>query len=87
MSPKLDKIINSQRQSLEIMLAFFEMHYIKKINKLNSESTSPDDLTIFKKRSINRFEKPKKNYRPISILPNVSKIFEMWKYDKLVSHF
>ena len=49
----------------------------------------PDELKqadikpIYKKESRNE----KENYRPVSILPNLSKVFERCMYDQLQGHF
>ena len=42
-----------------------------------------DIKPIYKKESRNE----KESYRPISILPNLSKIFEHYMYDQLKDHF
>ena len=48
-------------------------------NKLKQADIKP----IYKKESRNE----KENYRPVSILPNLSKIFERCMYDQLKDHF
>ena len=59
------------------------------VNKSNSSSTFPwilklaDITAVYKNDS--RYEKG--NYRPISFLPNLSKIFENVLYDQIFSFF
>ena len=54
-----------------------------------NKGVPPDELKqadikpIYKKESRNE----KENYRPVSILPNLSKIFERCMYDQLKDHF
>ena len=48
-----------------------------------NELKQADIKPIYKKESRNE----KENYRPISILPNLSKIFERCMYDQLKDHF
>ena len=48
-----------------------------------NELKQADIKPIYKKES----RKEKENYRPISILPNLSKIFERCMYDQLKDHF
>ena len=57
---------------------FFEFHVQKDINASISTSKFPDDLKeadvtpLYKKKS----KLSKENYRPISVLPNISKVYE-----------
>ena len=44
-------------------------------------------VPIFKKDKKKDSNNLKSNYKPVSILPNISKIFEMYIYDQLVNHF
>ena len=45
-------------------------------------------LPIFKKGKKKKDSNNlKSNYKPVSILPNISKIFEIYIYDQLVNHF
>ena len=68
---------------------FFYAFILGYINKSISSSTFPSilklaDITpVYKKDS--RYEKS--NYRPISVLPNLSKIFENVLYDQISSFF
>ena len=48
-----------------------------------NELKQADIKPIYKKESRNE----KENYRPVSILPNLSKIFERFMYDQLKDHF
>ena len=54
-----------------------------------NKGVPPDELKqadikpIYKKESRNE----KENYRPVSVLPNLSKIFERCMYDHLKDHF
>ena len=58
-------------------------------NNAVNKGVFPDELKqadikpIYKKESRNE----KENYRPVSILPNLSKIFERCMYDQLKGHF
>ena len=53
-------------------------------NAVNPNELKQADIKpIYKKESINE----KENYRPVSILPNLSKIFERCMYDQLKDHF
>ena len=61
---------------------FFSPFILGYVNK--SISSSKVDITpVYKKDS--RYEKS--NYRPISVLPNISKIFENVLYDQISSFF
>ena len=68
---------------------FFSPFMLGYVNKSNSSSTFPwilklaDITAVYKKDS--RYEKG--NYRPISFLPNLSKIFENVLYDQIFSFF
>ena len=48
-----------------------------------NELKQADVKPIYKKDSRNE----KENYRPVSILPNLSKIFKRCMYDQLKDHF
>ena len=50
---------------------------------LPDELKQADIKPIYKKESRNE----KENYRPVSVLPNLSKIFERCMYDHLKDHF
>ena len=58
-------------------------------NNAVNKGVFPDELKhadikpIYKKTSRNE----KENYRPVGILPNLSKIFERWMYDQLKDYF
>ena len=61
----------------------------KNINSCLTEGTFPND---FKKAVVHPIHKKeckteKSNYRPISILPNLSKIYEILLYDQMYSYF
>ena len=61
----------------------------KNINSCLTEGTFPND---FKKAVVHPIHKKeckteKPNYRPISILPNLSKIYEILLYDQMYSYF
>ena len=68
---------------------FFAFHVQKDINASISTSKFPNDLKkpdvipVYKKRS----KLPKENYRPISILPNISKLYERYLYDQISKYF
>ena len=68
---------------------FFEFHVQKDINASISTSKFPDDLKeagvtpLYKKKS----KLSKENYRPISILPNISKVYERCLYDQMSKYF
>ena len=68
---------------------FFAFHIQKDINASISTSKFPNDLKkpdvipVYKKRS----KLPKENYRPISILPNISKLYERRLYDQISKYF
>ena len=63
------------------------------INKCFSESFFPDDLKraevipVFKKDIKKDSKNLKENYRPVSILSNISKIYETCLYNELSSYF
>ena len=48
-----------------------------------SESENADVIPVFKKKDRNNVE----NYRPVSILPNFSKIYERCLYDQMYKYF
>ena len=68
---------------------FFAFHVQKDINASISTSKSPNDLKeadvilVYKKKS----KLSKENYRPISILPNISKVYERCLYDQISKYF
>ena len=68
---------------------FFALHVQKDINASISTSKFPNDLKkadvipVYKKIS----KLSKENYRPISILPNISKVYEMCLYDQISKYF
>ena len=71
------------------MLIFFSDFFFVKINHCINNSTFPEQLKladvkpIFKKNSRNN----KENYRPVSILPNISKIYERCLYKQVYDYF
>ena len=68
---------------------FFAFHLQKDINASISTSKFPNDLReadvilVYKKES----KLSKENYRPISILPNISKMYERCLYDQISKYF
>ena len=48
-----------------------------------SELKNADVIPVFKKKDRNNVE----NYRPVSILPNLSKIYERCLYDQMYKYF
>ena len=68
---------------------FFAFHVQKDINASISTSNFPNDLKeadvipVYKKKS----KLSKENYRPISILPNISKVYERCLYDQISKYF
>ena len=68
---------------------FFAFHVQKDINASISTSKSPNDLKeadvilVYKKKS----KLSKENYMPISILPNISKMYERCLYDQRSKYF
>ena len=48
-----------------------------------SELKNEDMIPVFKKKDRNNVE----NYRPVSILPNLSKIYERCLYDQMYKYF
>ena len=68
---------------------FFSLFILGYVNKFISSSTFPsilklaDIIPVYKKDS--RYEKS--NYRPISVLPNLSKIFENVLYHQIFPFF
>ena len=68
---------------------FFAFHVQKDINASISTSKFPNDLNeadavpVYNKKS----KLSKKNYRPISILPNFSKVYERCFYDEISKYF
>ena len=67
----------------------FSYFIFASFNNAVSKGVFPNELkqadikSIYKKESRNE----KQNYRPVSILPNLSKIFERCIYDQLKDHF
>ena len=76
-------------QILKQNVDFFSPFTLGYVNKLTSSPTFPsivklaDIISVYKKDS--RYEKS--NYRPICVLPNLSKIFENILYDQISSFF
>ena len=64
---------------------FISTSFNNAVNKgvFPKELKQADIKPIYKKESRNE----KENYRPVSILPNLSKIFERCMYDQLKDHF
>ena len=68
---------------------FFAFHVQKDSNASISPSKFPNDLKeadvipVYKKKS----KLSKENYRPISILPNISKVYERCLYDQMSKYF
>ena len=68
---------------------FLAFHVQKDINASISTSKFPNDLKeadvipVYKKKS----KLSKENYRPISILPNISKVYERCLYDQISKYF
>ena len=67
----------------------FARYFHKNINFCTENSIFPSDLKVadvtpaFKKKS----KTSKDNYRPISILPNISKIYERCLYNQMQTYF
>ena len=91
---KLDPKRTSQksdmsRNILKKNTAFFAEYICDNINtfirssKFNNELKEADIVPVHKKKS--HFSK--ENYRPISILPNLSKVFERRLYDQIINFF
>ena len=68
---------------------FFAVHVKKDINASISALKFPNDLKeadiipVYKKK----FKLSQENYRPISILPNISKVYERCLYDQISKYF
>ena len=81
--------INIIKENMDIMSNIFHDN----INKCFSESFFPDDLKraevipVFKKDIKKDSKTLKENYRPVSILFNISKIYETCLYNELSSYF
>ena len=77
------------KENMDIMSNIFHDN----INKCFSESFFPDDLKraevipVFKKDIKKDSKNWKENYRPVSILSNISKIYETCLYNELSSYF
>ena len=77
------------KENIDIMSNIFH----EDINKCFSESFFPDDLKraevipVFKKDIKKDSKTLKENYRPVSILSNISKIYETCLYNELSSYF
>ena len=76
------KIIKDNK---DIFSYFISASFNNAVNKgvFPDELKHADIKPIYKKESRNE----KENYRPVSILPNLSKIFERCKYDQLKDYF
>ena len=76
------KIIKDNK---DIFSYFISTSFNNAVNKgvFPDELKHPDIKPIYKKESRNE----KENYRPVSILPNLSKIFERCMYDQLKDYF
>ena len=68
---------------------FFSYFISASFNNDLNKGVFPDELKqvdfkpVYKRESKNE----KENYKPVSILPNLSKIFERYMYDQLKGHF
>ena len=77
------------KENMDIMSNIFH----EDINKCFSESFFPDDLKraevipVFKKDIKKDSKTLKENYRPVSILSNISKIYETCLYNELSNYF
>ena len=77
------------KENIDIMSNIFH----EDINKCFSESFFPDDLKraevipVFKKDIKKDSKTLKENYRPVSILSNISKIYETCLYNELSNYF
>ena len=77
------------KENMDIMSNIFHDN----INKCFSESFFPDDLKraevipVFKKDIKKDSKTLKENYRPVSILSNISKIYETCLYNEFSSYF
>ena len=77
------------KENMDIMSNIFHDN----INKCFSESFFPDDLKraevipVFKKDIKKDSKNWKQNYRPVSILSNISKIYETCLHNELSSYF
>ena len=77
------------KENIDIMSNIFH----EDINKCFSESFFPDDLKradvipVFKKDVKKDSKTLKENYRPVSILSNISKIYETCLYNELSNYF
>ena len=77
------------KENMDIMSNIFHDN----INKCFSESFFPDDLKraevipVFKKDIKKDSKNWKENCRPVSILSNISKIYETFLYNELSSYF
>ena len=76
------KIIKDNK---DLFSYFISASFNNAVNKgvFPNELKQADIKSIYKKESRNE----KQNYRPVSILPNLSKIFERCIYDQLKDHF
>ena len=76
------KIIKDNK---DLFSYFISASFNNAVNKgvFPNELKQADIKPIYKKESRNE----KENYRPVSILPNLSKIFERCMYDQLKDHF
>ena len=70
-------------------MIFFSEFILHNFNNLIFDATFPSELRkadvipVFKKKDRKNVE----NYRPASILPNLSKIYERCLYDQMYKHF
>ena len=80
-----DILVKIIKDNIDIFSEFIFHNFNKSIFDANfpSELKNADVIPVFKKKDRNNVE----NYRPVSILPNLSKIYERCLYDQMYKYF
>ena len=86
---KASQFLDIPTKTLSRMLIFFPEFFFVSINYSISNSIFPEQLKLPEVKPVYKknLRADKENYRPVSILPNISKIYERWLYKQLYEYF
>ena len=86
---KASQFLDIPTKTLSRMLIFFPEIFFVSINYSISNSIFPEQLKLAEVKPVYKknLRADKENYRPVSILPNISKIYERWLYKQLYEYF
>ena len=86
---KASQFLDIPTKTLSRMLIFFPEFFFVSINYSISNSIFPEQLKLAEVKPVYKknLRADKENYRPVSILPNISKIYERWLYKQLYEYF